>query len=175
MQEAGIHVHAYCIPLPMDYAPLILTKRTFFTFSDINEMNLITVISSRHLPYLCTQEGVSPGIPSNPMMSPGSCGLCLHSLILVSQSALSIQSANQHSVSDEAMPPWSAYTVDMPHSLHSDSDQQKDNINCTPPLTSSTFTSDHLLHQHVLTMLRHSLHQCSPVTIASACYHPPLR
>ena len=78
------------IPLTADYVPLILTRKTFLTLSDVNEMNLITVISSRHLPYLCTQEGVSPRIPSNPMMSQGPHGIYLHSLIPISQSVLSI-------------------------------------------------------------------------------------
>ena len=32
----------------------------------LNKMHLITVISLRHLPYLCTQDGVSPGIPPKP-------------------------------------------------------------------------------------------------------------
>ena len=47
-------------------------------------VSLITVISSRCLPYLCTQEGVSPRIPSNQMMSRCPCG------ILISQSAISL-------------------------------------------------------------------------------------
>ena len=90
MQEAGTHMHASCVPLTTDYAPLILTRKTLLTLSDIDEMNLKTVISSRHLPYLCTQGGVSPRIPSNPMTSPGPCGIYLHSLILISQLVLSI-------------------------------------------------------------------------------------
>ena len=90
MQKAGTCVHASHAPLTADYVPLILTKMTSLVSSGINDVNLITAISSRHLPYLCTQEGVSPGIPPNPMMSPCPHGICLHSLILVNQSALSI-------------------------------------------------------------------------------------
>ena len=90
MQEAGTRVHASCIPLPADYAPLILTRKTLLMVDDIDDMNLITVISSRHLPYLCTQEGVSPRIPSDSVMSPGPHGIYLHSLTLISQSVLSI-------------------------------------------------------------------------------------
>ena len=90
MQKAGTHVHAFRAPLTADYVPLILTRKTFLKLGDIDEMNLITVISSRYLPYLCTQEGVSPRIPSNPMMSPGPRGIYLLSLILISQSVLSI-------------------------------------------------------------------------------------
>ena len=90
MQKVGTHVHASHAPLTTDYAPLILKRMTSLISSDIDDVNLITVISSRHLPYLCTQEGVSPRIPSNPMTSPGPHGICLHSLILISQSVLSI-------------------------------------------------------------------------------------
>ena len=36
---------------------------------------------------LMYSRGVSPRIPSNPMMSPCPCGICLHNLILISQSA----------------------------------------------------------------------------------------
>ena len=154
-------MHASRIPLPANYVPLILTKRTFFTFSDIDEMNMITVISSRHLPYLCTQEGVSPRIPSNPQVH------------MVFAYIATFWSANQCSVSNQPIStqylmrprPHRVHKLqDMLHSLHSDSDQQKDNINCSPPLASSTFTSHHPLHQCVLARLRHSLHQRSPVT-----------
>ena len=75
---------------------------------DINEMNLITVISSRHLLYFCINHG----------------------------------------------------THHIPFIL---TDQQKDNINCTQPLASSTFTSDHSLHQRVLARLSLQLH--APSTI----------
>ena len=100
MQKVGTHVHASYAPQSAAYVPLILTEKTWLVFSVIGKMHLITVISSRHLPYLCTQEGTSPRIPSNHMTSPGPHGICLHGLILVSQSALSIQSDNQRSVSD---------------------------------------------------------------------------
>ena len=61
MQEAGTCVHASRIPLIVDYAPLKLTRKTLLILGDIDEMNLITVISSRHLPYLRTQEGYPQG------------------------------------------------------------------------------------------------------------------
>ena len=62
------------------------------------------------------------------------------------------QSANQHSVfpvSQSAFHPRLGHAPhglhkphDTPHSLHSDSDQQKDNINHTQPLTSSMCNID---------------------------------
>ena len=81
-------------------ALLMLTEKTLLTLGVVSKMQLMTVISSRHPPYLCTQDGNSPGIPPNHMTSPSPCGICLHSLLLVSQSAFSIRSANQHSKSD---------------------------------------------------------------------------
>ena len=90
---------------------------------DFNWVNLITVISSRCLPYLCTQEGVSPRIPSNLMMSQSPCGICLHSLILISQSAFSSQF---RPCPHRLQKPW-----DTPCFLHSD------NINHAQPLASS--------------------------------------
>ena len=55
-----------CIPCPPGvaaYALMILTEKTSLTLGVIGKMYLITVISSRHLPYLCTQDGVSLGFP----------------------------------------------------------------------------------------------------------------
>ena len=101
--------------------------------------------------------GVSPRIPLNPMMSPHLCGIYLHSLILISQSVPSLSLGHTpHGVHKPQ---------DTPHSLHPDSDQQKDNFNCTQPLASSMFTSDHSLHQRVLARLRHSLQLHAPSTI----------
>ena len=95
MLKAGAHVHAYCAPGAVAYSPLILTEKTSWTIGVVGTMHLITVISSRHLPYLHTQDGVFPRIPSNYMTSPHPCSICLHSFLLVSQSAFSIQSAFQ--------------------------------------------------------------------------------
>ena len=96
--------------------------------------------------------GVSPRIPSNPMMSPRPHGICLYSLILISQSAahlLASQSAlclpGQPIIIQSLIRPWPCglhKLWDMLCSLHSDSDQQKDDINCTQPLTSSVFNLD---------------------------------
>ena len=158
-------MHASCAPLTAGYALLILTETTLLVPSGINDVNLIVVISSRHLPYLCTQEGVSLGIPSNPMMSLSPCGICLHSLILISQSALSI---------------WLGHTPhgvhklwDPPCAFNSDSDHQIDNTSHTQPLTSSTFISEKPLHQHVPTKSRHSLRLHAPSTIQHSVYQHP--
>ena len=93
-------------------------------------VSLITVINSRRLSYLCTHEGVSPRIPSNPMMSLGPCGICLQGLPLVSQSVISPQF--------RPCPRGLHKQCDSPCSFHSDSDQQKDNIKHIQPLHSTT-------------------------------------
>ena len=87
---------------------------------------------------LMYSRGVSPRLPSNLMMSRHPCGICLHSLFLLSQSAISLP-VSQLVFSSPFRPhphrlhkPWDTLCF-----LHSDSDQQKDNINCTQPLTSS--------------------------------------
>ena len=101
-------------------------------------VSLITVINSRCLPCLCTQEGVSPRIPSNPMMSQGPCGICLHGLILISQSVISPQ-FRPH-------PPHRQHKLHgLPPPFHSDSDQQKDNINCIQSMHSTT----HFIRMHL--------------------------
>ena len=55
-----------CIPHPplgvVVNALLILTKKTWM-LGVFDKVHLITVVSLRHPPYLCTQDGVSPGIP----------------------------------------------------------------------------------------------------------------
>ena len=90
--------------------------------------------------------GVSPRIPSNLMMSQHPCGICLHSLILISQSAACLP-VSQPALSLPGQPisipslirphPLGLHKPrDTPCSLHSDSDQQKDNINHTQPLAS---------------------------------------
>ena len=120
-------------------------------------VSLITVISSRCLPYLCTQEGVSPRIPSNPMMSQHPHGICLHSPILISQSAIGCL-FSQSAISPQFRPcPHRLHKLRDPLCfLHSDSDQQKDNIKHTQPLTLSTcFQQDAVNH-----------------TWFSTCYHP---
>ena len=87
---------------------------------------------------LMYSRGVSPRIPSNLMTSQCPCGICLYSLILISQSVISLQ-VSQSAFSYQFRPcpsrlhkPWDTLCF-----LHSDSDQQKDNINCTQPLASS--------------------------------------
>ena len=131
-------MHTSHTPYPMDYAPQILTVMTSL-LTVIIRVNLITVISSRCLPYLCTQEGVSPRIPSNLMASQHPCGICLHSLILINQSVISLP-VSQSAFSSQFRP--CPRRLQKPQNmlcfLHSDSDQQKDSINHTQPLTSST-------------------------------------
>ena len=78
---------------------------------------------------LLYSRGVSPRIPSNLMMSQHPHGICLHILILISQSAIS-SPFRPH-------PHGLHKPQDMPCFLHSDSDQQKDNIKGTQPLASS--------------------------------------
>ena len=106
---------------------------------------------------LMYSRGVSPRIPSNPMMSPHPCGICLHSLTLISQSAAHLPtSQSMPSLPSQPISIWSLIRPrphrlhkpwDTPCSLHSDSDQQKDNINRTQPPASSTFSIDNSLHQ----------------------------
>ena len=96
--------------------------------------------------------GVSPRVPLNLMTSQCSHGICLHSLIPVSQSEASfLVSQSAYSLPGQ---PISILSLIRPHphrlhkpqdtpcSLHSDCDQQKDNINCTQPLTSSACNFD---------------------------------
>ena len=131
-------MHASHVPHPMDFMPWILTVMTSL-LTVVIWVYLITVISSRCLPYLCTQEGVSPGIPLNLMMSRLPRGICLHSLILICQSAIGLPvSQSAFSSQFRPCPHGLQKPLDTPCFLHSDSDQQKDNINCTQPLTSST-------------------------------------
>ena len=97
--------------------------------------------------------GVSPRIPSNPMMSPCPRGICLCSLILISQSAAHLPTSQSvlglllgHTL-HRVHKPW-----DMPCSLHSDSDQQKDTTSTT---------------------LNHSFHQRSSVTTCCISMYQP--
>ena len=167
-------MHASRMPHPMDYAPLILTMKT----SQRNCCYLVcepdNCYQFKTFALLMYSRGVSPRIPSKPMMSQCPHGICLHCLILIIQSVA--QPANQCSVfpvSQSVFSLWSGHAPhrlhkpwNMPCSLHSDSDQQKNNINRTQPLTSSTFNTDNLLHQHVASArLSHSLHQHSSSTI----------
>ena len=133
--------------------------------------------------------GVSPRIPSNPMTSPQPRGIFLHSLILISQSAahlLASQSAlclPGQPISIQSLfrpcPHRLNKLWDMPCSLHSDSDQQKDDINHTQPLTSSTFNLDNSAN-HFISMLSRTA-QPTPSTCrnsqtqsltSTTCYHP---
>ena len=86
-----------------------------------------------------------------------SCGVCLHSLILISQSVTSLL-VSQSAISSQFRPHPNRLQKpqDTPCFLHFDSDQQKNNINCTQPLASSVcFQQDTVNH-----------------TCFSACYHP---
>ena len=137
--------------------------------------------------------GVSPRIPSNPVMSQHPCGICLHSLILINQSVARLLTS-QSMLSLPSQPisiqilirpcPRRLHKLqDTPCSLHSDSDQHKDNINCTQPLASSTFNIDNLLHQRVAsarlrntlqlrassTILDNPLRQCVIICLQGKC------
>ena len=87
--------------------------------------------------------GVSPRIPSNSMMSLGPCDICLLGLPLVSQSAIS-PLVSQSVISPQFRPhPHGLHKLcDLPCFFHSDSDQQKDNINSIQPPHSTT----HFIH-----------------------------
>ena len=165
------------MPHPMDYAPLILTMKTSQRYCCYLVCESDNCYQFKTFALLMYSRGVSPRIPSNPMMSQCPCGICLHSLIMISQSVAHIL-ASQSALSLPGQPisiqsllghtPHGLHKPqDMPCSLHSDSDQQEDNINCTQPLASSTFNLDnsathfismlsktaphYLLHQHVAT------------------------
>ena len=111
---------------------------------------------------LMYSRGVTPRIPSNPITLP--CP-CLYSLILISQLVICLPTSQSALRLLLGHAPCGVHKLwDMPRSLHSDCDQQKDNINHTQPLTSSVFISDHSLHQHVPARLRHSLQLCASST-----------
>ena len=136
----------------MDYELWILTMMTWcMTVS--KWVSLITVISSRCLPYLCTQEGVSPRIPSNLMTSQHPCGICLHSLILISQSAISLLvSQSVNSSQFRPCPPTDCIN----HGTH--------HVSFILTLTSRKTTS---------TALNHSLHPRAPnKTLSTTCGSP---
>ena len=135
-KQGHTRMHPTC-PL-IDYAPQIPTIMT----------SLLTVViwgqsdncyQFKMFALLMYSRGVSPRIPSNLMMSRHPHGICLHSLILISQSVISLQ-VRQSVFSYQFRPPPCRLHKprDMPCFLHSDSDQQKDNINHTQPLASST-------------------------------------
>ena len=173
-------MHASCVPHPADYMPPILTIVT----SQRNCCHLVCESDNfyqfKTFALLMYSRGVSPRIPPKPTMSQHPCGICLHSLILTSQSAAHLP------VSQSAFSLWLGHTPcglhklrDTLFSLHSDSDQQKDNINCTQPLTSSAFN----LATRFISMLSRTARpapsayrnsKTQPST-SSACYHPPSR
>ena len=143
---------------------------------------------------LMHSRGVSPRIPSNLMISQCPHGICLHSLILVSQSAAHLL-VSQPALSLSGQPisilslirpcPQGLHKPrDTPCSLHSDSDQQKDNINCTQPLTSSVcnLNNTQLLgssacHIDNTQLLASSAcyFENTRLLASSACYHPVSR
>ena len=141
------------MPHPTDNTPWILTRKTslqYLCYLVCGESDNCYQIKPFAL--LMYSRGISPGIPSNPMTSRCPHGICLHSLILISQSAATSRPANQHPiflVSQSAFCPLLGHAPcrlhklqDTPFSLHSDSDKQKDDINRTQPLALSTFDFD---------------------------------
>ena len=142
-------MHASRAPHPMDYTPQILTVMTWcMTVS--KWVSLITAISSRCLPYICTQEGVSPWIPSNLMTSQHPRGICVHSLTLISQSAISLSLGHAPCRLHKPLDPLCF--------LHSDSDQQKDNTNHTQPLASSVCSQQDTVNHTWFSMCHHLRH-----------------
>ena len=120
-------------PHPTDYIPQILTVKT----------SLLTVViwgqSDNCYQFKMSALFMYSRGVSSIMMSRCPCGICLHSLTLISQSAISLPvSQSAFSPLIRPHPLQTAKLWDTPCFLHSDSDQQKDNINCTQPLTSST-------------------------------------
>ena len=165
MREAGACMHASCVPHPMDYALLILTKKTSQRYCCYLVCESDNCYQFKTFALLMYSRGASPRIPSNPVMSQHPHGICLHSLILISQSAAHLL-ASQSALSLPGQPisipslirphPCGLHKPqDTPCSLHSDSDQQKDNINRTQPLASTTC---------ILNNTR--------LPASSVCYHP---
>ena len=145
-------MHASHMPHPMDYTLLILTMKTSLRYCCYLVCESDNCYQFKTFALLMYSRGVSPRILSNLMMSQHQCGICLYSLILISQSAACLP-VSQSALSLPGQPisipslirphphrlhkPW-----DTPCSLHSDSDQQKHNINHTQPLASSAFNFD---------------------------------
>ena len=151
MISRGTHACILHAP-PHGYAPLILTMKTSLRYCCYQVYESDNCYQFKTFALLKYSRGVSPRIPSNLMMSQHPCGICLHSLILISQSAAHLPVSNS-ALSLPSQPisilslirpcPRGLHKLwDMPCSLHSDSEQQKDNINCTQPLTSSAFNFD---------------------------------
>ena len=164
MQEAGARVHASRMPHLTDYMLLIPTMKTSLRYCCYLACESDNCYQFKTFALLMYSRGVSPRTPPNPMTSPWTCGICLHSLILISQSAarfLARQSVfclpgQPISVPSPIRPcPCGLHKLwDMPCSLHSDSDQQKENINRTQPLTSSTFNLDNSATHFISVLLR---------------------
>ena len=142
-------MHASRMPHPMDYVSLILTMKTSQRYCCYLLCESDNCYQFKTFALLMYSRGVSPRIPSKPSQHPHS--ICLHSLILISQSAACLP-ASQSTLSLPGQPisipslirphPHRLHKPqDTPCSLHSDSDQQKDNINCTQPLASSAFNA----------------------------------
>ena len=172
MQEAGAHVHASHMPHPTDYAPLIITMKTSQRYCCYLAWGSDNCYQFKTFALLMYSRGVSPRIPSNPMMSPLPCDICLHSLILISQSVahfLASQSvlclpSQPISVPSSIRPCLHRLHKlwDMLCSLYSDSDQQKDNINHTQPLLHprSTWTTQLPTSSACYQGQHNPLHQC---------------
>ena len=134
-------MHASHAPHPTDYTPLILTVMTSL-LTVVIWVNLITVISSRCLPYL-----------SNLMMSWLPHGICLHSLILISQSVIGLLvSQVVFSSQFRQCPPMDCKNHRTCHATFI--------LTLTSRKTTS-ITLNHLLHPCATsTALNHSLHPC---------------
>ena len=161
-------MHASRTPNPVDYAPWILSE-------DIS-LGAVVILGESDKCYqfktfalLMYSRGVSPKDslkPNDVMMSRG---ICLHNLILVSQSVS--QPANQHSAIRLGHTPHRLHKPrDTPGFLHSDSDQQKDNINRTQPLASSACS----IKQHSTTHFICVLSSASKVRVHLSSMHVDL-
>ena len=80
-------MHASCLPHPADYAPLILTMKTSLRYCCYLVCESDNCYQFKTFVLRMYSRGVSPRIPSNLMTSQHPHGICLHSLILISQSA----------------------------------------------------------------------------------------
>ena len=109
-------------------------------------------------PTYVLKRGIPEDSPPKPMMSWHPCGISLHSLILISQSTTHLLTSQSAFSPVRPCPRRLHKLWDMSCSFHSDSDQQKDNVNRTQPPALSTFIIDSSLHQCVaLARLSHSL------------------
>ena len=158
--------------IPPDVAanvPLILTEKTLWMLGVIGKMHLITVISLRHLPYLCTQDGYPQGFPQTTWH---------HTVHAVFVYIASFSSANQHSVSNQPIsilnlirpcPHRVHKSQYVPCSFHSDSNHQTDNSHTPSPASSMSINSSTCcINVHPRTHFYCMFHQ-----LYSTPVHPP--